>query len=89
MSHRLAILHATWLLISPVILANADEALPKTLMTTRGKLLVSEDFEKPLPPFTGTPVGFASGFSGWRYNDGTPNSGKSSKSTALSSSHLA
>lgn len=51
-------------------IACADEALPKTLMTTRGKLLVSEDFSKPLPPLTGKPVGFASGFSGWRYNTG-------------------
>jgi hypothetical protein len=55
--------------------ATADE-LPKTLLTTRGKLLVSEDFGKPLPPFTGKPVGFASGFSGWRYNAG-PQTGKS------------
>ncbi len=47
----------------------ADE-LPKTLMTTRGKLLYSEDFSKPLAPFTGKPMGFASGFSGWRYNTG-------------------
>jgi len=53
----------------------ADEP-PKTWMTTRGKLLVSEDFAKPLTPFTGKPVGFASGFNGWRYNGG-PQSGKS------------
>lgn len=39
-------------------------------MTTRGKLLVSEDFAKPLAPFTGKPIGFASGFEGWRYNVG-------------------
>ena len=49
--------------------AIADD-LPKTLMTTRGKLLASEDFAKPIAPFTGKPVGFASGFSGWRYNGG-------------------
>lgn len=49
----------------------ADDVLPKTLMTTRGKLLVSEDFAKPLPPLTGKPVGFASGFEGWRFNTGT------------------
>ena len=50
--------------------AVAGDDLPKTLMAERGKLLVSEDFTKPLPPFIGTPVGFASGFSGWRYNLG-------------------
>jgi len=44
--------------------AFAGEDLPKTLLTQRGKLLVSEDFTQPLAPFTGTPVGFASGFSG-------------------------
>jgi hypothetical protein len=46
----------------------ADDALPKTLLTTRGKLLYSEDFAATPPPLTGKPVGFASGFSGWRYN---------------------
>ncbi len=50
--------------------ALAADDLPKTLMTTRGKLLVSEDFAKPLAPFTGKPVGFASGFEGWKYNGG-------------------
>ncbi len=49
---------------------SADENLPQTLLTTRGKLLVSEDFAKPLPPFTGKPVGFASGFEGWHFNTG-------------------
>jgi CubicO group peptidase (beta-lactamase class C family) len=48
--------------------ASAEDSLPKTLMTQRGKLLVSENFAKLLTPFTGVPVGFASGFSGWRYN---------------------
>lgn len=55
--------------------AYADDASPKTLMTMRGKLLVSEGFTKPLAPFTGKAVGFASGFSGWRYNI-TPKAGK-------------
>ncbi|MBL9117028.1 MAG: hypothetical protein JNJ83_18620 [Verrucomicrobiaceae bacterium] len=41
---------------------------PSTLMTTRGKLLTSEDFVAAPPPFTGKPVGFASGFTGWRFN---------------------
>lgn len=41
---------------------------PATLMTTRGKLLASEDFVAAPAPFTGKPIGFASGFSGWRYN---------------------
>ena len=49
---------------------------PATLMTTRGKLLLSEAFEKPPAAFTGKPVGFASGFEGWRYNAG-PSAGKS------------
>ncbi|WP_395746427.1 hypothetical protein [Prosthecobacter sp.] len=56
--------------------ALAAEELPKTLMTTRGKLLVSEDFTPPLAAVTGKPVGFASGFTGWRYNAG-PVGGKS------------
>jgi len=43
------------------------EELP-TLMTRRGKLLVQQDFEKPLPPFDGKSNGFASGFKAWRYN---------------------
>jgi hypothetical protein len=46
--------------------ACADD-LPKTLMTTRGKLLAEQNFEQTPPPFTGKPVGFASGFLGWRY----------------------
>lgn len=54
----------------------AADDLPKTLMTTRGKLLVSEDFMPPLAAVTGKPVGFASGFTGWRYNAG-PAGGKS------------
>lgn len=52
--------------------AAADDPLPKTLMTARGKLLVSESFDQPLAPFTGKPVGFASGFTGWRYTSGAP-----------------
>jgi hypothetical protein len=56
--------------------ALAADELPKTLMTQRGKLLVSEDFTPPLAPVTGKPVGFASGFTGWRYNAG-PAGGKS------------
>jgi hypothetical protein len=56
--------------------ALAADELPKTLMTLRGKLLVSEDFTPPLAPVTGKPVGFASGFTGWRYNAG-PVGGKS------------
>jgi hypothetical protein len=50
--------------------AVAADDLPKTLLTQRGKLLYSEDFAQPLPPLTGKPVGFASGFKGWRYNPG-------------------
>lgn len=47
--------------------AQAGELLP-TLMTTRGKLLVDQNFAEPLPPFDGKSNGFASGFKGWRYN---------------------
>jgi hypothetical protein len=55
---------ATLALCASVI---ADD-LPPTLMTKPGKLLVEQRFEKPLPPFDGKSNGFASGFSGWRYN---------------------
>lgn len=55
-------------LLTLALTAAAEDSLPKTLMTQRGKLLASEDFAKPLAPSTGVPVGFASGFSGWRFN---------------------
>ena len=48
-------------------LGSHAEELP-TLMTMRGKLLLEQNFEKPLPPFDGKSNGFASGFKGWRYN---------------------
>ena len=57
------------------LVVHADDALPRTLMTTRGKLLASEDFAAIPAPFTGKPVGFASGFTGWKYNGG-PGTGK-------------
>lgn len=57
------------LLALTTIFSHADD--PATLMTTRGKLLASEDFVAAPAPFTGKPVGFASGFSGWRYNSST------------------
>jgi lysophospholipase L1-like esterase len=47
--------------------AGADER-PVTLMTTAGKLLLSEDFSTPLPPPAGSVARFASGFKGWRFN---------------------
>lgn len=50
----------------------AEEPL---LMTTRGKLLVDQDFSAPLKPFDGVSNGFASGFSGWRWN-AVPRGGK-------------
>lgn len=53
------------LLFVPCIAHTED--LP-TLMTTRGKLLVDQQFAEPLPPFDGKSNGFASGFKGWRYN---------------------
>ena len=46
----------------------AAEDLPATLMTKPGKLIMSEDFSKPLPPVKGSTARFASGFGGWRYN---------------------
>ena len=49
------------------VTVHAEELLP-TLMTTRGKLLLEQNFEKPLPLFDGKSNGFASGFKGWRYN---------------------
>ncbi|SFI65826.1 LamG domain-containing protein [Planctomicrobium piriforme] len=48
----------------------ADEPVPKTLMTTCGKQLVSEDFAKAPPPYQGKPKGFASGYQGWFYTMG-------------------
>ena len=47
--------------------AFAAEA-PVTLMTKPGKLILSEDFTKPLPPVEGSTAKFASGFKGWRFN---------------------
>ena len=61
----------TFLLCAWTCAALAADELPKTLMTLRGKLRVSEDFTPPLAPVTGKPVGFASGFTGWRYNAGS------------------
>lgn len=64
-----------WLALSliPLSAMAADE--PPTLMTTRGKMLVDQDFSKPLKPFDGKSNGFASGFSGWRWN-AVPRGGK-------------
>lgn len=50
------------------LLNAAEPALGPTLMTRRGKLLISDDFTGPLAPLAGTPRGFASGFTGWRCN---------------------
>lgn len=63
------------LLLSATAVALAED-LPKTLLTTRGKLLAREDFAAPLAPLQGKPAGFASGFTGWRYTNGAP-SGRS------------
>lgn len=56
------------ILLSAATFVCAEDTSPFTLMTTRGKLLASEDFAAAPAPFTGKPVGFASGFSGWRFN---------------------
>ena len=55
------------LLALSALAAGAEEPLP-TLMTLRGKLVMSEEFSKPLAPLIGNPDNFASGYSGWRYN---------------------
>jgi hypothetical protein len=55
-------------LLSLLLSSLAMAGDPATLMTTRGRLLASEDFATPPAPFTGKPLGFASGFTGWRYN---------------------
>ncbi len=64
----------TLTIVSLVLCATAAmaEDLPGTLLTTRGKLLASEDFATPLAPLQGKAVGFASGFTGWRYTSGAP-----------------
>ena len=59
------------ILLSAATFVCAEDTSPSTLMTTRGKLLASEDFAAAPAPFTGKPVGFASGFTGWRYNSST------------------
>ena len=51
-----------------LLLASGSPEDPATLMTTRGKLIYSEDFAKDLPPCTGSTARFASGFAGWRFN---------------------
>ena len=59
------------LMIAAGAIARAEEPpLPATLLATRGKLLFKEDFMPPLAPVVGKPVGFASGFTGWRFNAG-------------------
>lgn len=47
---------------------SAADVKPATLMTIPVKLLVAEDFDKPLPPPEGSVARFASGFKGWRFN---------------------
>lgn len=59
---------AILLLLAFTFGAVAADNLPPTLLTKRGKLLVDEDFAKPLPPFDGKSNGFASGFTSWRFN---------------------
>jgi hypothetical protein len=65
-----------FLIVCLVLLAFGLHAVEQpTLMTTRGKLLVTQDFSAPLKPFDGIANGFASGFSGWRWN-AVPRGGK-------------
>lgn len=65
-------------LLSLLLSSLAMAGDPATLMTTHGRLLATEDFAAPPAPFTGKPLGFASGFSGWRYNSGS-SGGKSGR----------
>src|SRR5690348_15075175 len=55
------------LLLAVVTTACAGE-LPATILAKPGKLLIAEDFSKPLPPPEGSTANFASGFHGWRCN---------------------
>jgi len=64
-----------WLSLSLLTLSAIAADEQSTLMTTRGKLLVDQDFSQPLKPFDGKSNGFASGFSGWRWN-AVPRGGK-------------
>lgn len=57
-----------FLFVLALAMAVRAEDLPATLMTRPGKLLVSEDFSRPLPPPEGSTAQFASGFKGWRCN---------------------
>lgn len=59
-----AIIHAA--LATFAFNAIAHEKEPETLMTRAGRLLVTEDFTKPITPVKHP--GFASGYSGWRFN---------------------
>jgi hypothetical protein len=70
-SARLLIL-VSILSLSSTLLGTED--LP-TLMTTRGKLLVNQPLNAPIPLFDGKSDGFASGFNGWRWN-AVPRGGK-------------
>ncbi|MCX6909858.1 MAG: hypothetical protein NTY01_17700 [Verrucomicrobia bacterium] len=67
MKLHLAIIHT--ILVAFTFSAVAEDPLPKTLMTQRGKLLVSEDFANAIEPVKHP--GFASGYSGWRFNVST------------------
>ena len=55
--------------------AMAQEDASPTQMAQRGKLLVDQPLNAPLPPFDGKSNGFASGFKGWRWN-AVPRGGK-------------
>jgi hypothetical protein len=63
MNLHLVLLHT--ILAAFAFSAVAADRLPKSLMTQRGKLLVSEDFAEPITPVKHP--GFASGYGGWRF----------------------
>ncbi|HPA16527.1 MAG TPA: hypothetical protein PLU30_02180 [Verrucomicrobiae bacterium] len=64
----LSIACAAAILPAHALLADLASMPPPTLMTKAGKLLVAENFSKPLPPPQGSTANYASGFKGWRCN---------------------
>lgn len=71
MKNRLSLLSVLLLVAGSVFASEppaAGDSKPATLLTMPGKLLVAENFSKPLPPPEGSVARFASGFQGWRFN---------------------
>jgi hypothetical protein len=62
------------LLAALSVSADISAADVPTQMTVRGKEIYSQDFLNELPPYTGKPKGFASGFQGWLIHGKGPES---------------